>query len=434
MNSTTTPASKEIRQAIDAFLTERFEQKAGALAEGDEKRQKLVAQFERETWVADAAKRVKQIQLATHLIKALHPSAKGSSLYRPASDLPETPYITSRLTGDSPARDVVGNAAALDVYKVLQLAPADKSLLDRILLDEPGVAESFSDNPAAGAEWVAAFRSIADSRGPAASHTLAKQIYFPLDNCDYHLLAPLYPSALIHRVNGTIREHRISEAAKAARKARKEKAPSDTKLREYRDLAIQKLGGSKPQNISQLNSERYGDNYLLASIPPVWKSADIRPPLGTPSAFRIFARRPDVRDALRGLAYFLSELPERVNNVHIRTRRAAYVEAICDELVLFAAELQQFEPGWSADERCRLPTPQQYWLDPYRADTDETFDQARKESDWPQTVAVSFSNWLIQSLERRRKKLKFDDEVFRAWRKELSGRLKQMEQEIVNGL
>lgn len=433
MNSTTTPSSKEIRQSIDAFLAERFEQKAGSLAEDDEKRGKLAAQFKRETWIADAAKRVKQIQLATHLIKAIHPSAKGSSLYRPASDLPDAPYITSRLTGRSPARDVVGNAAALDVYKFLQLAPADKTLLDRILSDEAGVAEAFSDNPAAGADWVEAFRSIADSRGPAASHTLAKQIYFPLKNSDYHLLAPLYPSALIHRVNGIIRKHRFGEDAKGARKARKELAPSDTGMHEYPNLAIQKLGGTKPQNISQLNSERYGDNYLLASIPPIWKSADVRTPLGTPSAFRIFARRPAVREALRGLAYFLSELPDHVNNVHIRTRRAAYVEAICDELVLFAAELQQVEPGWSADKRCRLPATQQHWLDPHLANTDEAFREARQASDWPQAVADSFANWLIQALERRKKKLKFDDSAFLAWRKELSSRLRQLEEEIDNG-
>ena len=49
----------------------------------------------------------------------------------------------------------------------------------------------------------------------------------------------------------------------------------------YASLAVQELGGTKPQNISQLNSERRGDNYLLASLPPVWKTVAVQPVHGS---------------------------------------------------------------------------------------------------------------------------------------------------------
>jgi len=82
-----------------------------------------------------------------------------------------------------------------------------------------------------------------------------------------------------------------------------------------------------------------------------------------------------------------------------------------------------------ADERCRLPSAQQYWPDPYRADEDSEFRDARDDSDWPTTIAESFSNWLIQALERRQRKLKFDDDVYKNWRKELSKRMQQVARE-----
>ena len=60
-----------------------------------------------------------------------------------------------------------------------------------------------------------------DGKGGAASHTLAKQLYFPLPDDGYHLLAPLFPTALVHGVHTHLQEARFSDAAKAARAARR---------------------------------------------------------------------------------------------------------------------------------------------------------------------------------------------------------------------
>lgn len=72
-------------------------------------------------------------------------------------------------------------------------------------------------------------------------------------------------------------------------------------MRGYTNVAVQQLGGTKPQNISQLNSERRGNKGLLASLPPVWRSIELKPLLGSESLFPRYGRRPGVKAALRDL-------------------------------------------------------------------------------------------------------------------------------------
>lgn len=120
-----------------------------------------------------------------------------------------------------------------------------------------------------------------------------------MNDANYHLLAPLYASSLAHRVFQTINEERFGEAAKEARQARREGLFVQQAVHEYPQLVVQKLGGTKPQNISQLNSERGGNNYLLASLPPIWTSADAKRLLGTDKMFLAYGRRPAVREGMK---------------------------------------------------------------------------------------------------------------------------------------
>lgn len=94
------------------------------------KRQALLAQFEFKTWIADAARRARQIQAVTHALKATHPDARGTSLYRPPAELAQHPLVGNQCLAEDFAGDVVGNAAALDVYKFLRVAHDSRTLLD----------------------------------------------------------------------------------------------------------------------------------------------------------------------------------------------------------------------------------------------------------------------------------------------------------------
>ena len=70
------------RAAVDAFLQERLQAKLDKLKPDDEtQRAELIAQYQRDIWLQNAAKRVQQIQAVTHSLKPIHPDARGTNLY-----------------------------------------------------------------------------------------------------------------------------------------------------------------------------------------------------------------------------------------------------------------------------------------------------------------------------------------------------------------
>lgn len=408
------------RTAIERFLQERRDGKLEKLAPDDPKRNELAEQFAFATWIEDAARRAAQIQMVTHSIKPMHPDARGSNLYRPPDALTACMEIGSHILGSVFASDVVGNAAALDVHKLLRINVDGQLLFDAILANDPDLIAALSDDGAQAIEWTQAFAGLIQPRGGASTHSRAKQIYWlsgddPCNDDHYHLLGPLYASSLAHAVFKTINEDRFGEAGKAARQAKREKRDHPNGCREYPNLAVQKLGGTKPQNISQLNSERGGNNYLLSSLPPRWKSRAVREPYQTETIFPRFGQRPEVRDLVRSLVDFLATDP--APNVETRQRRESCVDGLLDELVVYAAELQTALPaGWSLDAKCRLVLAEQLWLDPARAEHDEAFRSEWRRMDWPDEIGKRFGNWLNGKLTG---KLPAGDIEQRQWSREL---------------
>jgi CRISPR-associated protein Csy1 len=422
----------ELRTLIAEFLKMRRDDKLDKVKDDDQapaKREELHQQFIASAWLEDAARRVGQIQAVTHSLKPIHPEAKGSNLYSAPHDLPALSVVGSHCLGSDFAGDVVGNAAALDVYKFLKIEHQGNTLLALVLRHDGDLAAALSDDHEQAQAWMDAFAGIVEPRGRVASHALAKQCYWltgddPHDDASFHLLAPLYASSLAHRVYLTIQDDRFSEEAKAARAARKDGTFSERPVREYPQMAVQKLGGTKPQNISQLNSERRGDNFLLASLPPVWRSVDIQPLLGTESMFDRYGWRKEVKTLVRTLLAFFKSDPAR--NLATRERSDELVNDLIDEFWQFSAELQSLEPGWSQVRECQLGGAEKHWLDP------DGVAQACIESGLPlptdtvENVSRNFANWLNHQL---RDPLAMGDPEFMHWRKLMFEQLKEEERE-----
>ncbi|RMD62709.1 hypothetical protein D6833_06520 [Candidatus Parcubacteria bacterium] len=134
-----------------------------------------------------------------------------------------------------------------------------------------------------------------------------------------------------------------------------------------------------------------------------------------------------VQEQLDDLVRFLMRVKDR-NNIRIRQERARRVERIIDELLQYAATIQQCPPGWSADPLCRLPEDQRFWLDPYR--DDPNFQQRRATTDWPRSIAESFSAWFNEQLRHR--KLPVGEAEYRAWRREFWNELKALTREMAS--
>lgn len=416
----------ELRAVIHGFLQARCNDKLEAVKDDPDNPEaaiqqsdKLRQQFIPAVWLDDAARRAGQIQAVTHSLKPVHPDAKGTNLYSPPSGLAVLDVVGSHCLGEDFAGDVVGNAAALDVYKFLKQSHAGRSLLVLAVDEDADLSAALSTDPATAQDWMRAFAGLTQPRGRVASHTLAKQLYWPIaqdvhDDANFHLLSPLYASSLAHRVYERVQDDRFGDAAKAAREAKKANVMHDRPVHEYPHMAVQQLGGTKPQNISQLNSERRGNNHLLASLPPVWRSSERKPLFNTASMFLRYSRRPDVSNSLKALLKFLKTDPQK--NMATRDRRAAYVNGLVDEFLQFTAELQELPPGWSQDPACVLPTAQARWLDPEgAAQADAAADRA-PPTDVPERICEAFANWLNTQLQLRGA-LPVGDDEFLAWRK-----------------
>jgi len=396
-------------------------------AENERKKQRDFYQLQ--PLLASGAECVGQIQMATHIVKGIHPNPKvkvATNLNVDCTALIGSPLVGSHVLGADKAVDATGNGAfnkkVYELYLLLTSPFQGTRILELLQTGDADAVAALSDNPKKASQIACELADIDAARCvEPSSHGLAKQLYWPVGidphaDAGYHLLAPLYPTSLVHRVYQTLQSDRFSDEAKAARAARKAATWHERPVREYPQLAIQQLGGTKPQNISQLNSERRGNNVLLASLPPIWQSADVKPVMGTDSLFKAFRRRPEVRRLTGLLSRFLKGNP--ASNLETRRRRDDWVGTLLDELMLFTAELQSLPPGWSADARCDLPPTHRAWLDPegMEAPPPELIDE----------LAGDFANWLNHEL---RDPLPMADPEYLYWRKQARELFKAMERE-----
>jgi CRISPR-associated protein Csy1 len=290
-------------------------------------------------------------------------------------------------------------------------------------------------------QWVRAFLGLIRSPDKLFSHSLAKQLYWligddPGDDAQFHLLAPLYASSLAHSVYASIQEHRFGDDTKAAREAKKQNALCEHVLHEYPNIAIQKMGGTKPQNISQLNSERKGVSYLLPSCPPHWRSTPTKPLYGVSSLFERFGCQKDIKNLTRELRGFLESNPEP--NQATRDHRDDLVDRILIKLLHNMEKIRTLPPGWTADPRCRLVEAEQCWLDPQRVTLDSEFAATWLRLDWPQEIKSRFGNWLnamlggklpLGDIEHEYWADFFDDEE---WRRQVKSDRSDLEREVAH--
>ncbi len=418
---------RRFRAAIENFINERRDAKLkGANEDASET---VAAKYDYATWLADAARRVTQIQAVTHVLKATHPDARGSSLHAAPATLRPRTEIGTHSVGENYADDIVGNAAALDVYKFLKLEVDGRRLLDWLLPDDADLLAALSTDEALTRDWAAAFKNLVRPASAFVSHEMAKQIYWcvtgePADDAGFHLLQPLFSSTLAHAVHADISEARFGEANMQARHARRDKKPHDGVYRDYRNLVARKLGGTKLQNISQLNIERGGVNYLLASMPPEWNHDQPRHFLHIKSALTRFEQYEGVRPQVQALCSFLAGNP--APTMETRIERERIEQALGATLAAFGLATQQlFEPGWTRNEDCELQDYEKLWLDPERAqlaprvdheDEDAAFAHDYAWKDWPDKVAERFAHWLNAILQKRG--LLVGDAEFEHWAKQ----------------
>ncbi|NUU66460.1 type I-F CRISPR-associated protein Csy1 [Enterobacteriaceae bacterium BIT-l23] len=413
-------------EAFDKAAAKRLEADGAATIAAE--RRGLELRYTPGTWLTDAAARAGQISLVTHAAKFTHGDSKGSSLYSETRQ--DDGYLGSAAL-DVLATDAVGNAAALDVAKLLQTEVEGDSLLAALKRQDHSALATFAENEQQLAQWVAGF-SRALTPGQPASHKLAKQIYFPV-NGGYHLLSPLFASSLTHAMHQKIVALRFGDEAKAAWQARRSETWHHKPLVSFPQMAEMHFGGTKPQNISYLNSVRGGRAWLLAAQPPRWKAQD-KPPRAMRSLFTQGAQYDRAASPIiRRITRLVIDSGD-YKNVHIRQARDGYIDELIDRLFVMAANYQREEwQGWS--QHCpELKMHQQLWLDPWRCKIDDAFAAERDKDEWQDLVAEDFARWLNHRLRKQLPDVGQAEK--RSWetRLRLRQQLREMEQIIREGL
>ncbi|MFG6665616.1 type I-F CRISPR-associated protein Csy1 [Halomonas sp. HNIBRBA4712] len=423
-----------LRKKLEIFLAARLEKRLETQKE-ESKRAALRERFIFDNWFEYAASKVEKLQAATHVAKFSHPSIKkASDIYFEISETEREGLIgTHSVAWQSFQHDLsTGNAADLDgdIKEFLRISHSGRTVFDMILVQDEELKATVNPDPGRAEYILKALLSLKNTRNEKRSHVLSKQVFWlvhedPSLDQNYHLLSPMLATSLAHAVFKTISESRFGASSKEGRNARHAGKAFDGEYHDYPGLAVQKMGGSNQQNVSQLNSERGGQNYLLASLPPHWQSREIYPPMR--EAFRTFKRRPEVWKILDGLKRFLETDPDP--NMHTRDLRDDYVAMLVDELMLFTFDMHSLAPGWSADEKCELVVEEQFWLDPGRAHQDADFDKARQQSNWHEVVTDRAAGWLNRELSHK-SPLSMGDPEHDYWEKQIGSVLKVFRRQV----
>ncbi|TDB58600.1 MULTISPECIES: type I-F CRISPR-associated protein Csy1 [Photorhabdus] len=393
-----------------------------------EQRKELEEHYETRNWLDDAANRAKQISLVTHALKFTHSDAKGSSIFATSVSKEENIEYLSTTALYKPAIDAVGNAAALDIAKLLQTEYQGDSLVASLNRSDFSALVELAEDEQQLERWINGFRQ-ALSDETLSSHKLAKQLYFPVSSNEYHLLSPLFSSSLVHAMYQRIAEARFGESSKEINKAKKEERWHSEARVIYPNTAVQNIGGTKPQNISYLNSVRGGRTWLLSCSAPNWQGST-----KLPKRYRsIFEQRSQFTllsyTTVRLMRQFLFSTQKRTEE----TRRScrAYVEEIIEILFNYVASVQdQVEfKGWSKD--CDLKRAQQLWLDPYRCQQDKAFQFERENGDWKKEIADDFGFWLNNELRHERLEVGLTER--NEWASVFKNRLREFEDELPEG-
>lgn len=376
-------------EKIVTFLSERKTAKLKGVSDS-EQIQKIEETFYPENWLLDASKRAGQLSLVSHPSKFTHPSAKTSSIIFENKSVTNCFLCSKNVQTEL---DVFGNAAALDVYKFLSLILEDgRTVLEHLEENTDYIQQQFKFPSISFDELRDNFLAIKqDKSSKIRTSGQVKQIYFPVEN-NYHLLSILTSSGLMFALKEKIQAIRFSEETKLAREAEKNDIFHENGFDELFNLAVIGFGGTKPQNISVLNSKYGGTAYLLPSIPPSFKIRNFQIP--TTDFFKNCIYPNLYKESFHQFNFLVnSEFDEVVkNNIKTRNKRDEIIYSVVDDIIERAWKLRELDVDWS--KKTTLPMYQRIWLD-------NAFLEERKNTDdWLNLVIKELARWFLNSYEK----------------------------------
>ena len=349
--------------------------------------------FSLEKWLPHASKRAGQMSISTHPCTFSHPSARRNKNGDVTPIIANVKYVNDGLLRSGNVeveRDALGNAAALDVHKFLNLLLSDGKKLIEHIEKESALAKSLLNIKSMEYEHLRdGFLGMVSSSNVLVTSAKIKQVYFPVLD-DYHQLSILSNSGIIYHLKKRIDTMRLGDEVKEIREKRKKGECSNAGYSEIYDLTTIGYGGTKPQNISVLNSQNGGKAYLLRSMPPILKKRDIHFPKS--NFFEDSIRVWDISEIFDALHRIAST---DYNNIDIRNGRIRRYGQLIDKIIEKMWAVRSVSEEQYYEKNSKLKSHQKIWLL-------HLYEEERERDDaWLDKLEKEISRWIVTSYEKR---------------------------------
>lgn len=355
-------------------------------------------------WLDWASSNAKNVSFATHIAKLTHSGISGASnIYFDNED--EVGYLSTASLKNKEIEISQTNNALAPIGKLLQLQNNNESLSEQLKNGDLTVFKNFSENDKQLAKWKEGFDAVFKEK-ELATHYLAKQIYFPINNnehCDdqnYHLINPMMSSSLDQTVFEKTNFVKYSKEMVEIRKQKREgKYYQDIQV-SFPNLAVLKVTASNHGNASPLNGKRSGKRYLLPSMPPSWQKIQT-PPLKQKSIFSGEFEKRAWKSTKELQKYLIKLQNKKMGNKVIRDQVKQHINNIINILFDYVLEMQTMPSNWS--KKAKLKEAHALWLDLGREE--QAFQEKRKSGQWQEDVCQDFGLWMNSKLSNKDMKL-----------------------------
>ncbi|NOR68191.1 MAG: type I-F CRISPR-associated protein Csy1 [Methylomarinum sp.] len=352
-----------------------------------------------EIWLDWAFKNSRRIQLATHVAKLTHSSSQSSSVdlrFYDNNFANNVPYLITEVSNRVVMDLAYPDNALSSVAKLYNIFVCGYFVGDLLRDDGTQYLSCFSSEEKVS-KWAVGFREgIRDNN--KSSSFLSKQIYFPVDDENYHLLMPLVSSSMAHALFVRFKDFFNDENTAIREQKNKNKFHEELAI-SYPNRATLNVTGSNHSNASSLNGKRGGRLALLSSKPPEWQSKQ-QLPLSQDNLFnkQLHFKLNDEIKVLQKLLLIIKSKEVGINKPSMHKAVVLAVNEIADRLFdeVVTINLLSDEKGWT--QKSCFPLSQQLLLEPCR--DDEAVIAVKTQ--WQAELAEDFSYWLNKQLQHKK--------------------------------
>ena len=338
------------------------------------------------SWMDNMIEKMNECQLATHVGKFTHPDSKISMKIQAGINISSV-YVTTEsvLSGDDVSYT---NAIFSGIAQFLNLELEDGcTVFEHAINDSVEVRKIVEKYHGDYGIFKMKLKNVEIGREVKKTESILKQVYFPIGKEEYHLLSILPNSSVLYELSRRI----IKMDRDCIEMKSLEKENGIIRYQELIERTVIGFGGTKFQNISELNMKNKGRHILLESIPPTVKKRQLSYPRKD-----FWCESIRKYSVLNLIQEFHEQLCEKRNNMYIRNKIERIIYQIIDRVFQVKYALWEETPQWTSRKIYHLPEEQRVWLS---LDSDTELTESMIDS-----LSEGFARWLIHAYKQSFKK------------------------------